>query len=74
MISLVHKYCGQQSYICGNDVHRHLQAETVFGCIQQLHIVQLLILMSGPNLLKWNNMTMVPHLWNATRRSGYLKS
>jgi hypothetical protein len=43
MISLVHKYCGQQSHICGNDVHRHLQAETVFGGIRQLHIVQLVV-------------------------------
>jgi hypothetical protein len=43
MISLVHKYCGQQSHICDNDVHRHLQAETVFGCIRQLHIVQLVV-------------------------------
>jgi hypothetical protein len=47
MISPVHKYCGQQSHICGNnvsnDVHRHLQAETVFGCIRQLHIVQLVV-------------------------------
>jgi hypothetical protein len=48
MISLVHKYCGQQSHICDNDVHRHLQAETVFGCIRQLHIVQL-VLGFGPS-------------------------
>jgi hypothetical protein len=43
MISLVRKYFGQQSHICGNDVHRHLPAETLFGCIQQLHIVQLVV-------------------------------
>jgi hypothetical protein len=43
MISLVHKYCGQQSHICDNDVHRHFQAKTVFGCNRQLHIGQLVV-------------------------------
>jgi hypothetical protein len=43
MKSRVHKYCGKKSHICGNDVHRHLQAKTVFGCIRQLHIVQLVV-------------------------------
>jgi hypothetical protein len=48
MIYLVHKYFGQQSHICGNDVHRQLQAKTVFGCIRQLNIVQL-VLGFGPS-------------------------
>jgi hypothetical protein len=43
MISLVLKYWGQQSHICDKDVHRYLQAENVFGCIRQLHIVQLVM-------------------------------
>jgi hypothetical protein len=43
MISLAHKYCGQQSHIYDNDVHHHLQAENVVGCIRQLHIVQLVV-------------------------------